>query len=181
MQTPTPGPGPNAQPGATPSNAITPTPNPTNPALTSIQPAPAPTPTPPTPHVAPQPTQRIEDFDEINDIDNIKFYQPITVLMEFENEEIIRDLPRSIRPPHVVEKYMNAVFDRCKRADETYLAFRLPKDADEPPEKRVRSSEGTPAVATPTQDVTMSGFGASMSGVGDKERKKAGRPRKSLV
>jgi hypothetical protein len=183
MQTPTPGPSLNATPNAPPLH-MTPTPNPTNPALTPIQPA---APTPPVPYNPPKPLQRIEpqrieDFDEMNEIENIEFYQPVTVLLLIETDdgdEIASALPRSIRPPHVVEKYMNEVFDRCKRADETYLAFRLPKDGEEPPEKRVRSGEGTPAVATPTQDVIMGGMNSF--GVVDKEKKKAGRPRKSLA
>ena len=73
---------------------------------------------------------------------------------------------------------MNAVFDRCKRADETYLAFRLPRDGDEPVEKKAKSGDATRA-ATPTVDFNMGGFGAGMSAV--LEKKKAGRPRKSLL
>jgi len=117
----------------------------------------------------------------MNEIDNIEFYQPVTVLLLIENDEgdeIASALPRSVRPPQVVEKYMNAVFDRCKRADETYLAFRLPRDGDEPTEKKAKSGEATPAVATPTVDFNMSGFGVGMAAV--LENKKAGRPRKSL-
>ncbi|KAG9187645.1 hypothetical protein G6011_05516 [Alternaria panax] len=176
---PTPGSTPNATPNAPQSNAMTPTPNPTNPAFAPIQPAAT---APPTPFVPPKPPQRIEDFDEMNEIDNIEFYQPVTVLLLIEHDdgdEIASALPRSIRPPHVVEKYMNEVFDRCKRADETYLAFRLPRDGDELPEKRARSGDVTPALATPTPDVAMGGMGMSASSLADK--KKAGRPRKSLA
>lgn len=118
----------------------------------------------------------------MNEIDNIEFYQPVTVLLLIENDdgdEIASALPRSIRPPHIVEKYMNEVFDRCKRADETYLAFRLPRSSDEVPEKRLRSGDVTPAIATPVQDVNMTGTGAATASAAD--RKKAGRPRKSLV
>ncbi len=179
--TPTPAPGnmSNATPNVPLSNPMTPTPNPTNPTFAPIQPAAS---APSTPFMPPKPPQRIEDFDEMNEIDNIEFYQPVTVLLLIEHDEgdeIASALPRSIRPPHVVEKYMNEVFDKCKRADETYLAFRLPRDGDELPEKRARSGDVTPAIATPTQDVVMGGVGVSASSVA--ERKKAGRPRKSLV
>ncbi|CAA9965299.1 hypothetical protein PTNB85_09403 [Pyrenophora teres f. teres] len=173
--TPAPSNAPQATPGAPTPDVMTPTHNPT---LTPIQPA---TSAPPTPFVPPKPPQRIEDFDEMNEIDNIEFYQPVTVLLLIENDEgdeIASALPRSVRPPQVVEKYMNAVFDRCKRADETYLAFRLPRDGDEPVEKKAKSGEATPA-ATPTVDFNMGGFGAGMAAV--LEKKKAGRPRKSLV
>ncbi|KAI4652738.1 uncharacterized protein J4E78_007565 [Alternaria triticimaculans] len=148
----------NAMPDAPPPNAIIPTPSPTNPAFASIQPAAS---APSATFVPPKPPQRIEDFDEMNEIDNIEFYQPVTVLLLIEHDEgdeIASALPRSIRPPHVVDKYMNEVFDKCKRAEETYLAFRLPKDGDELPEKRIRSGDVTPAVATPTQDVAMGGM-----------------------
>lgn len=179
--TPTPGPAPNPISEQAPAHIMTPTPmaNPANPAHTPIQPAAS---TPSTPAVPPKPPQRIEDFDEMNEIDNIEFYQPVTVLLLIENDdgdEIASALPRSIRPPHVVEKYMNAVFDRCKRADETYLAFRLPRDADEVPEKRARSGDGTPTVVTPAQDINMATMGTAA--ITAAERKKAGRPRKSLA
>lgn len=118
----------------------------------------------------------------MNDIDNIEFYQPVTVLLLIENDEgdeIASALPRSIRPPHIVEKYMNEVFDRCKRADETYLAFRLPRDGEDVPEKKLKSGDVTPAIATPTQDVNMGGTGTNTTSAAD--RKKAGRPRRSLA
>jgi len=172
---PTPNNAPNMTPGAPLPGAMTPMPNAS---LTPIQPA---TLAPQTAFVPPKPPQRIEDFDEMNEIDNIEFYQPVTVLLLIENDEgdeIASALPRSVRPPQVVEKYMNAVFDRCKRADETYLAFRLPRDGDEPTEKKAKSGEATPAVATPTVDFNMSGFGVGMAAV--LEKKKAGRPRRSL-
>ena len=133
--------------------------------------------TPVTPYVPPP---RIEDFDEKKDIDNIDFYQPVTVLLLTDDYNIKQALPRAVRPPDVVEKYMEEVFDRCRRADETYLAFRLPKDGEDTTEKRVRSGDVTPAVATPIQDTTvMGGTGLSLNAL--MEKKKAGRPRKSLV
>ncbi|KAF1941562.1 hypothetical protein EJ02DRAFT_455080 [Clathrospora elynae] len=175
VQTPIPG----APPNAPQSVPMTPTPNSNNSALATIHPA---APTPPSPYVAPLPPQRIEDFDESNEIANIDFYQPVTVLILHDDTDVGGDvalaLPRSIRPPDVVEKYMNEVFDKCKRADETYLAFRLPRDGEDvPPEKRARSGDVTPLVGTPTQDFNMSGFGVGVSAI--TEKKKAGRPRKS--
>ncbi|KAH3912230.1 hypothetical protein HBH56_123360 [Parastagonospora nodorum] len=146
--------------------------------MTPFQPSVPPTPTP----FIPQP--RIEDFDEKNDIADIEFYQPVTVLLLTDNMDIKTSLARAIRPPDVVEKYMDEVFDKCKRASETYLAFRLPRDGDaeQHAEKRVRSGDGTPVVATPTMDrrfsFTASNWGSTLSGA---EKKKAGRPRKSLV
>jgi hypothetical protein len=131
---------------------------------------------------APQP--RIEDFDEKNDIADIEFYQPVTVLLLTDNHEIRSALVRAIRPPDVVERFMDEVFDKCKRAEETYLAFRLPRDGDADAEhaaKRIRSGDVTPGVATPTAD----GFGNAGPGwgltLGGAEKKKAGRPRRSLV
>lgn len=75
---------------------------------------------------------------------------------------------------------MNEVFDKCKRADETYLAFRLPKEgaADADTESRLikDSADVTPAVSTPVADVVMGGTGAV-----SEKKKGVGRPRKSLV
>ena len=87
---------------------------------------------------------------------------------------------RAIRPPDVVERYMDEIFDKCKRAEDTYLAFRLPRDGDEDA-KKTRSGDVTPAVATPTVDGfgnTGPGWGLTLSGL---EKKKSGRPRRSLA
>ncbi|KAF1842361.1 uncharacterized protein K460DRAFT_370331 [Cucurbitaria berberidis CBS 394.84] len=173
IQTPQPTPGVplNATPSGLQPNSATPTPNPNAPA--ALQSAAPPNPT------AYVPPPRIEDFDEKNDIADIEFYQPVTVLLLTDDPDIIRSLPRAVRPPDVVEKYMNEVFDKCKRAEETYLAFKLPRDGEELPEKRVRSGDVTPAVATPTHDAFMTSQGTGMNSL--LEKKKAGRPRKSLV
>lgn len=168
-------------PGITPAgtlNVSTPTtmgvaPTP-NGQMTPFQPS---TPT----HFIPQP--RIEDYDEKTDIADIEFYQPVTVLLLTDNHEIRNALVRAIRPPDVVEKYMDDVFDKCKRAGETYLAFRLPRDgeAEQHAEKKARSGEVTPGVATPTFDRGSSGMAAGLGlGLNAAEKKKAGRPRKSL-
>jgi hypothetical protein len=130
----------------------------------------------PTPFIPPP---RIEDFDEQLDIKEIEFYQPVTVIILTDNYEVIQALPRAVRSPDVVERYMNEVFDTCKRAEDTYLAFRLPKEGvteGEAEERRVReSNDTTPAVLTPVADIVMGGMGTL-------ERKRtAGRPRKSLV
>jgi hypothetical protein len=111
------------------------------------------------------PQPRIEDFDEKNDITDVDFYQPVTVLMLTDNQEIRNALVRAIRPPDVVERYMDEIFDKCKRANETYLAFRLPRDGEvEAAEKRVRIA---------------STMGLSVSAA-DKKRG-TGRPRRSLA
>lgn len=173
IEAPTPTPtagGPlNGMPGAPQTNPATTIPDPNALALT---------PAPVTPQVAAPPTPapyvpppRIEDFDEKNDIAEIEFYQPVTVLILSTHPDIVHSLPRAVRPPDIVERYMNEVFDKCQRADETYLAFRLPKDGDgEIVEKRVKSGDVTPALPTPAQDVTISTV-----------KRGAGRPRKSLV
>jgi hypothetical protein len=130
------------------------------------------------------PQPRIEDFDEKNDIADVDFYQPVTVLMLTDNQEIRNALVRAIRPPDVVERYMDEVFDKCKRASETYLAFRLPRDGEvEAAEKRVRSGDGTPVAATPTMDRRFSGIASTMglsASAADKKRG-TGRPRRSLA
>lgn len=168
---------PNGTPNVQPSNgmAMTQTPQHATPGQFQLN-----TSTPPA-QFAPQP--RIEDFDEKHDIADIEFYQPVTVLLLTDNHEIRNALVRAIRPPDVVEKYMDEVFDKCKRAEDTYLAFRLPRDGDvdDPAAKRARSGDVTPAVATPTTDAfgnAGSGWGLTLSGL---EKKKAGRPRRSLV
>ncbi|KAI8937680.1 hypothetical protein NX059_005381 [Plenodomus lindquistii] len=169
----TPGPPPPDTPGAAPSDALTTTPNPNTPAPPPLQPAVS---APVTPYIPPP---RIEDFDEKNDIADIDFYQPVTALLRTEDPILLESLRRAVRPPEVVEKYMNEVFDKCRRADETYLAFRLPKDGEEMPEKRARSGDATPTVATPAQETFAGGMGFGMGSAID--RKKAGRPRKSVA
>lgn len=92
--------------------------------------------------------------------------------------DILQTLPRAIRPPDVVDKYMNQIFDTCRRAEETFLAFRLPKEgvaeAETDEKKRNADGTGTPKVNLLDQDVVMGGMST--------ERKKAsGRSRKSIA
>ncbi|KAJ4326015.1 hypothetical protein N0V94_000380 [Neodidymelliopsis sp. IMI 364377] len=148
-----------APPHPTPS--ATPNTNPPNPSL------------PPTPmpsYVAPP---RIEDFDERNDLHDVDFYQPVTVLVLTDEHDVKNALPRAIRPPSVVEKYMDDVFDTCKRAEETYLAFRLPREGADT-DLTLRSGDATPSVSTPMAPVTM-GFGT------DRKKSTTGRSRRSLA
>ncbi|KAF2105297.1 hypothetical protein BDV96DRAFT_509600 [Lophiotrema nucula] len=164
----------NANPNPNP-NSATPTP-----AQRPLQPhgqapshptTPAPTPT------TYLPAPRIEDFDDANDVKDVEFYQPVTVIIFANNYEILQSLPRAVRPPDMVNKYMDKVFDTSPRAEETYLAFRLPKEDVDGDVKGVRDSgNATPVVATPIADVVMTGIGPSTG-----EQKKAGRPRKSLA
>jgi hypothetical protein len=175
--TPAPKAAPAAPSGTTPSG----TPNPTGFTQTpNNQPFQLSTPATPATFV-PQP--RIEDFDEKNDIADVDFYQPVTVLMLTDNQEIRNALVRAIRPPDVVERYMDEIFDKCKLANETYLAFRLPRDGEvEAAEKRVRSGDGTPVAATPTMDRRFSGMASTMGlSASAADKKRSGRPRRSLV
>ncbi|KAF2643268.1 hypothetical protein P280DRAFT_467321 [Massarina eburnea CBS 473.64] len=126
-----------------------------------------------TPQVLPP---SIQDYNEQEDINEIDFYQPVTVLVLSATAGVLHSLPRAVRPPDVVEKYMNEVFDTARRAEETFLAFRLPKEGGGDAEERVKSGDATPAVSTPIADVVMGGMGAPP------ERKKlTGRPRRSLI
>lgn len=121
-----PGAAPNANPNA-PPNAVTPNSNPnTNTPHPPDFPAPAPTPTPATPTFTPAP--RIEDFDEAKHIEDIAFYRPVTAVILTTNYEILQSLPRAVRPPDVVARYMEEVFDKCVRDEEGALAFRLPRE-----------------------------------------------------
>lgn len=102
----------------------------------------------------------------------------MTVLVLTDEHEVKNALPRAIRPPSVVEKYMEEVFDTCKRAEETYLAFRLPKDGNMELDTGVRSGDVTPRVSTPIADVVMGGMGIALA---EKRKSIAGRSRKSLA
>jgi hypothetical protein len=175
---PAPTPSASATPAATPNAAF---PNATGGAQTPNNPFQVSTPSTPAIFTPAQP--RIEDFNEKNDIADIEFYQPVTVLLLTDNHDIRSALIRAIRPPDVVERYMDEVFDKCKRASETYLAFRLPREGDaEPADKKIRSGDITPGVATPTLDRRFSAagthFGSALSAL---DKKKSGRPRRSLV
>ncbi|KAK7188649.1 uncharacterized protein CC84DRAFT_1161437 [Paraphaeosphaeria sporulosa] len=176
---PTPTPAGDATSTATPSSALqnvaTPGPTQATPAATTT---PAPISLPPaTPYVPPP---RIEDFDEKADIKDIDFYQPVTVLVMSGHPDILQSLPRAIRPPDAVEKYMNQVFDTCRRAEETFLAFRLPKEGGaeaENEEKKAKSGDATPVVRAAENDVLMGGT----SHFGTDKKKVTGRPRKSIA
>ncbi|KAH6620093.1 hypothetical protein C7974DRAFT_398888 [Boeremia exigua] len=155
-------------PTPTPAAPATDAPFPPAPPGSTAAPAPPPAPA----YVAPP---RIEDFDERNDMKDVDFYQPVTVLVLTDEHEVKSALPRAIRPPSVVEKYMEEVFDTCRRAEDTYLAFRLPKGGTEV-DAATKSGHATPSAGTPTADVVMGGVGAGA----EKRKSVAGRPRKSL-
>lgn len=161
---------PLSPPVAAPSDPAMPVPDGNTPAPPP-QPPLAPAVSTPAPPVG---APRIEEFDEKNDIAEIEFYQPVTALLLTEDAVILEALKRAVRPAEVVDKYMNEVFDKCRRAEETYLAFRLPVDSDEPAEKRAKSTEATPTMVTPSHE----------GGVGPGtvvERKRTGRSRKSVL
>lgn len=166
-ETPTPNPAPT--PLTTPAPAQ-PTPTMAPPATPTPTPNPAAPPTPLTQATPYVPPPRIEDFDERKDIPDIDFYQPVTVLVMSGHPDILQSLPRAIRPPDVVDRYMNEIFDTCRRAEETFLAFRLPREggpvAEVEEEKKGKASGdgGTPRVDD---------AGA--------EKKKASRSRKSIA
>ncbi|KAJ4293102.1 hypothetical protein N0V90_008384 [Kalmusia sp. IMI 367209] len=156
MSVATPGPG-QATPAMTPTSTTTP-----------LQPV--------TPYIPPP---RIEDFDEKNDIKEIEFYQPVTVLVMSGHPDILQTLPRAVRPQDVVEKYMNQVFDTCRRAEETFLAFRLPKEGGieaGTEDKRLKSGDATPVVPKSAADVLLGGISTALD-----KRKVAGRSRKSIA
>ncbi|KAF2501244.1 hypothetical protein BU16DRAFT_555738 [Lophium mytilinum] len=93
----------------------------------------------------------------------VVLYQPVTALVAANDPRVIEWFARAVHTPDVVEKYMNEVFDTAKPAEETYLALRLPRDAEVGERGRERSA--TPQ--TPVAEVRP-------------ERKKmpVGRPRK---
>lgn len=74
---------------------------------------------------------------------------------------------------------MEEVFDKCTRAGETYLAFRLPRERSGVDGKeKEKEVEGTPV----GDGGVIGGRGGSIGGMSmGGEKKKAGRPRKSLV
>ncbi|OSS43199.1 hypothetical protein B5807_12163 [Epicoccum nigrum] len=129
-QTPTPA----GAVASAPAGAPAPTSSTTATGQPNNTPAPFPPPpatpaTPSTPTYTPPP--RIEDFDDRADIPAIALYQPVTVLVLTDEHDVKSALPRAIRPPSEVHKYMEDVFDACDRARETYLAFRLPREGAE--------------------------------------------------
>jgi hypothetical protein len=162
-----------------------------NPTITPANPAtPAPPPTqqPAKPHASPGVTApKPEDLDEKDSIKNIEFYQPITVIIASHDNEVLQALPRAVRPPDVVEKYMNEVFDTCKRADETYLAFRLPKEGTDDAEDRRSRAQGSITPATPGMELTLpekkrvARLGSATPVAVGADKKVAGRGRKSIV
>lgn len=160
---------------STPQNVATPGTVQITPAATPVA---APISLPPaTPYVPPP---RIEDFDEKADIKDIEFYQPVTVLVMSSHPDILQALPRALRPPDAVEKYMNQVFDTCRRAEETFLAFRLPKEggADaENEERKAKSGDTTPVVRAADHDVLMGGTAL----LGTDKKRGTGRSRKSIA
>ena len=61
---------------------------------------------------------------------NQNYYQPVTMRINADNPNTLEPLSRIIAPPDEVRSYMESVFKSMSRAENVYLATRLPHTAD---------------------------------------------------
>jgi hypothetical protein len=97
---------------------------------------------------SPAPESSKNQATDKKDEPKIVLYQPVTALVAANDPRVLEWFARAVHPPEVVEKYMNEVFDTAKPAEETYLALRLPRDAD----IGERTREGSAAPRTPVPE-----------------------------
>jgi hypothetical protein len=57
-------------------------------------------------------------------------YQCVTGTLLCDDYKLLDALQRAVRPPDEVRKYMNHIFDTVERAENRYLALRLPKSSE---------------------------------------------------
>ncbi|CAK4030637.1 Hypothetical predicted protein [Lecanosticta acicola] len=74
------------------------------------------------------------------------YWQPVTMMVEvaYGREEIMNCIRRWVKPAAEVQKYMEDVMKRCRRAPESYLALRLPHKGSAMIESGEASKEATP-------------------------------------
>ena len=90
---------------------------------------------------------------------NKNFYEPVTVRFASEDPRILAPFARAVEHPDQVRRYMNDIMDKVPRAEQAFLALRLPKngDADESVDEYSREDSiarsmtpvGQPAVRKP--------------------------------
>lgn len=71
---------------------------------------------------------------------NVTYYQPITIRLSSPQPRILEPLARIVAPPEEVRRHMDNLFDKTTRANNVFLAMRLPRTAQSLAEKDDPSS-----------------------------------------
>lgn len=66
---------------------------------------------------------------------NTTYYQPITIRLSSLQPRVLEPLARIVAPPDEVRRHMDNIFDKAMRADNVFLATRLPRTAQSLTEK----------------------------------------------
>ena len=61
---------------------------------------------------------------------NSSYYQPVTMRLSTPHPKTLEPLSRIVAPPEDVRNYMNSVFDKMNRAENVFLATRLPRPSE---------------------------------------------------
>ena len=98
------------------------------------------------------------------------YYQPITVRLSSLQPRVLEPLARIVAPPDEVRRHMDNIFDKATRANNVFLATRLPRTAqslaekDDPPatteQNVVQTLYSPPDTLTP-KGPSSSGFGTA--------------------
>lgn len=66
---------------------------------------------------------------------NMTYYQPITIRLSSLQPRVLEPLIRIVAPPDEVRRHMDSIFDKAMRANNVFLATRLPRTAESLTEK----------------------------------------------
>ena len=61
---------------------------------------------------------------------NMSYYQPVTIRLTSPHPTVLEPLSRIVASPDEARSYMNSFFDKLNRAEEVYLATRLPRSTE---------------------------------------------------
>ncbi len=61
---------------------------------------------------------------------NASYYQPVTMRLSTPHPKTLEPLRRAVAPADEVRNYMNSVFDKMNRAEDAFLATRLPRPSE---------------------------------------------------
>ena len=63
--------------------------------------------------------------------ENMSYYQPVTMRLSTLQPRTLEPLAKVVAPAEEVRRYMDSVFDKMSRVENTFLATRLPRTTDE--------------------------------------------------
>ena len=76
-------------------------------------------------------TRKGSEADQGRYRSNSQYYQPVTIKLSCQNHKVLEPLAKVVEPQDSVRKYMEDVMAKANRAEDVYVATRLPRSTSE--------------------------------------------------